>query len=640
MHALAFVLGYVAVDWVSFIQPVLKLGITPWNPQTGVALAYLLWRGPKWAPVVAVGAFMAEVVVRDSPAPTLVLAASSALIALVYGGLAHFLAARPAGEETRVLSGAVRFAAGVVVASLMVSGGYVALFTVSGVLPDELAIESIAQYWVGDVNGILMLTPLMLAAADWRQGWRSVRARWTEVLAQAALVALFVWLIFGLQVSDRLRFFYPLFVPIIWIAARWGAKGAMLGALAIQVGLVVAIEDLNPVTPLIELQFLMVTLCSTGLLLGTVVTERANALARVAAGEAELRALLAAAPDAVITVSPGGGVITTNAVARHLFALDDESAAPPPLHELLPEVSLRAPEGRRSVAGVRRDGSSFPAEIAWAQLESPAQPGWLVIVRDATERQRAQAEARERDRILARAMRFAVAGELASALAHELNQPITALVSYLRASEILAAPLAGQDGRLDATLGKAVREAMRASDVLRRLRDFYQGGKQASDDVDIRACCASVARAVDARLQAVGAVLEVDVAADVATLRADGTHLEIVLYNLVSNAVDALAVKRSAGRRIAIRVRGEHDRTVLSVEDDGDGVAPEALAGLFEPFNTTKPDGMGLGLAISRSLVAALGGELTYERGARLGGACFRVALARQASAAAADTGT
>ena len=149
-----------------------------------------------------------------------------------------------------------------------------------------------------------------------------------------------------------------------------------------------------------------------------------------------------------------------------------------------------------------------------------------------------------------------------------------------------------------------------------------------------------MARAVDARLQAVGAVLEVDVAADVATLRADGTHLEIVLYNLVSNAVDALAVKQSAGRRIAIRVRGEYDRTVLSVEDDGDGVAPEALAGLFEPFNTTKPDGMGLGLAISRSLVAALGGELTYERGARLGGACFRVALARQASAAAADTGT
>ena len=390
----AFVLVYVAVDWMSYIQPVLKLGITPWNPQAGVALAYLLWKGPRWAPVLAVAAFTAEVVVRDTPAPAPLLAGSSIFIAIIYGSLAHFLGQSSLREATRVLSAAARFAASVVAASLIVSAGYVALFTASGVLPQELAFESIAQYWVGDVNGILMLTPLMLAAGDWRAAWRKVRARSWEVLAQSVLVTILVWLVFGLEVSDRVRFFYPLFVPIIWIASRWGTKGALLGALAIQVGLIVAIEDLNPVTPLIDLQFLMLTLGSTGFLLGAVVTERANALARVAAGEAELRALLATAPDAVVTVNPEGEIITSNAVARQLFGLNGEFARCPPLRELLPEAALQSPEGRQSLTGLRRGGGTFPAEIAWVQLESPAQPGWLVIVRDVTERHRAQAEAR------------------------------------------------------------------------------------------------------------------------------------------------------------------------------------------------------------------------------------------------------
>ena len=189
-------------------------------------------------------------------------------------------------------------------------------------------------------------------------------------------------------------------------------------------------------------------------------------------------------------------------------------------------------------------------------------------------------------------MRFAVAGEMASALAHELNQPITALVTYLRASEILAAPLSSQDGRLDATLTKAVREALRASDVLRRLRDFYQGGEGRSDVVHVDACCASVARAIDARMQAIGVDLEIDVSPDLPAILSDATHLEIALHNMISNAVDALAAHAATDRRIAIGIRQEGDRLMLSVEDTGDGVSPEALTGLFEPFNTTKPDGM------------------------------------------------
>lgn len=208
-----------------------------------------------------------------------------------------------------------------------------------------------------------------------------------------------------------------------------------------------------------------------------------------------------------------------------------------------------------------------------------------------------------------------------------MNQPITALVSYLRASEILAAPLVSKDQRLDATLAKAVGEAIRASDGLRRLRDFYQGGNPKNEEVSIQACCATVARAIESRLHSERVALEIDVEPNVPTILSDAIQLQIVLHNMLSNAIDALAAKGASDRRIALHIGSQSGQIELSVEDSGDAVAPEALPALFEPFNTTKVDGMGLGLAISRSLVRSLAGELIYERSARLGGACFRLTL-------------
>jgi C4-dicarboxylate-specific signal transduction histidine kinase len=104
-------------------------------------------------------------------------------------------------------------------------------------------------------------------------------------------------------------------------------------------------------------------------------------------------------------------------------------------------------------------------------------------------------------------------------------------------------------------------------------------------------------------------------------------QLEIVLHNLLANAIDAIRHSPGASRRIALRAAVRGDTLVLRVEDSGPGIAPEASASLFEPFVTSKPDGMGLGLALSRSLIRARGGELVCTRSATLGGACFSVEL-------------
>jgi len=515
MLALLYVPGYIALDWISYVQPVLKLGITPWSPQTGLTVAFLLWAGPRWAACTALAAFLSELLVRGGPAGWPWLALASMWVAVSYAALATAIRWRALLDALQGLASAVRFVGGAILAALLAAGGYVGVFVLTQSLPLSSAADSVIRYAVGDVTGILMIAPLLLVLPQAGAGLRALRASWPQAAAQIGVLVLFVWLLFGFDASDQLRLFYPLFVPMIWIAVRWGAPGALLAALTIQVGIVVAMREAPAGAPLIDLQILMLTLTLTGLLLGAVVAER----------------------------------------------------------------------------------------------------------------EQARSEAQERERQLARAMRFAVAGELASALTHELNQPITALVSYLQASQIMSTPAGNADKRLSDTLAKATNEAIRASQVMRRLRDFYQGSGAGEGPVQLQVCCAQVLESLQPRLQGQRIRLQLLLPHDLPSARGDRSQIEMVLHNLISNAVDALAAGHNASREVRLRAEHEGDVVRLCVEDSGPGVAMDALERLFEPFNTTKPDGMGLGLAISRNLMRAQGGDLTYRRSVHLGGACFELRL-------------
>jgi two-component system C4-dicarboxylate transport sensor histidine kinase DctB len=136
-----------------------------------------------------------------------------------------------------------------------------------------------------------------------------------------------------------------------------------------------------------------------------------------------------------------------------------------------------------------------------------------------------------------------------------------------------------------------------------------------------------VIRALEPRLQSEGVTFQTQIAPDLPRIDSDNMQLEIVLHNLLANAIDAVASKGQTERAVALRVGVAGDQVVLAVEDSGPGVSGDTQATLFEPFNTTKTDGMGLGLAISRSLLRAHGGELSYSRSESLGGACFRASV-------------
>jgi two-component system sensor kinase FixL len=615
----------VALDAFSFVQPLLKLGITPWNPDAGLALAFLLFRGWRQLPWVAVAALSAELLVRDSAAPLFALICASIIIAIGYGALAFTLSRRGLDRLLASRRSALEFSFGAAMTALAVATGYAATFVISGDLPISSAGDAIARNWVGDLNGVLTITPLLLAASGAARAFAVVRRHPILIFSQASLLAASMLLLFRIRPMGDLPLAYVLFVPVIWITLTWGVIGASAAALLIQIGLIIDAAPHLSGSSLVEIQFLLVTLALTALLLGAVLAERANALARVETGEAEQRALLAAAPDAVLATNLDGLITSANLAAQRLLGAADSAIVGTTVVRWLPELILPDPVERRRLSGVRSDGGRFSAEIAYVRLDPPARAGYLLIVRDMTEHDYAQAQLRQRDTALSRAMRFALAGELATALTHELNQPITALVSYLRAVEILAAPLEPSDSRLNETIHKATREALRASDILKRLRDFYRGGAANVTLIDVPALVGEVVSSFAEYAARLGA----DITRDIRVTRevfTDGIQLQMVLHNLLANALDALADVAGGQRRVHIVVATEGARLTVMVEDSGCGVSAEIRDQLFEPFVTHKRDGMGLGLAISRSLLRSQGGELRLDASGA-GGARFLIEL-------------
>jgi signal transduction histidine kinase len=221
------------------------------------------------------------------------------------------------------------------------------------------------------------------------------------------------------------------------------------------------------------------------------------------------------------------------------------------------------------------------------------------------ERQRAERELRE-------SLRLAAAGEMAAALAHELNQPLTALANYARASQVLTQ--SGDMERLEETLAKLVSEAARAAEVVRGLRDFFRTGATRLAPLAVGEVADRVVASLRERAGALGVTLRSDTT-PVPSVLADELQLEVVIRNLLVNGMQAAAASQG-GREVQLRVTRDADGFVrTTVRDSGSGVAPADAQRIFQPFETSRATGMGMGLAISRAIVAAHGGRLWTEPG-------------------------
>ena len=227
-------------------------------------------------------------------------------------------------------------------------------------------------------------------------------------------------------------------------------------------------------------------------------------------------------------------------------------------------------------------------------------------------------EQRQATEGLKQTLRLAAAGEMAAALAHELNQPMAALSAYGKACEHLIAR--GDNSPLLAdTIGKMVREAGRAAQVMRRVREFFRTGAMHLEPADASDIIATVCAQFNATCRAQQIALTAAVPAGL-VLRVDRLQIELVLRNLIANAVDAVAdvAVDPTRRRIHVRAAVQHDgRLEVAVEDSGKGVSRAMAGRLFEPFASGKSSGLGLGLVLSRQIVESHGGSLWAEAGGR-----------------------
>jgi two-component system sensor kinase FixL len=222
-------------------------------------------------------------------------------------------------------------------------------------------------------------------------------------------------------------------------------------------------------------------------------------------------------------------------------------------------------------------------------------------------------EQRQATEGLRQSLRLAAAGEMAAALAHELNQPMAALSAYGKACEHLIAR--GDNSPLLAeTIGKMVREAGRASQVVRRVREFFRTGAMHLEPADVHDVIASVCAQFDAKCRAQGIALRVDAPAGL-VVRMDRLQIELVLRNLLANAVDAAGEMAPAARRIHVRAVTTGGQLDVAVQDSGKGVSRAMAGRLFQPFASGKSSGLGLGLVLSRQIVEAHGGTLWAEAG-------------------------
>ena len=349
------------------------------------------------------------------------------------------------------------------------------------------------------------------------------------------------------------------------------------------------------------------------------------------AREAHLRSILETVPDAMVVIDEAGIIQSFSTAAERLFgyAAGDtigrnvDMLMPSPYRDAHQQYITRyLTTGQRRIIGIgrvvvglRADGSTFPMELAVGEMRSRGGRFFTGFIRDLSERQATEARLQELQSELVHISRLTAMGEMASALAHEINQPLSAITNYIRGSQrLLAASADGAAPKLRDALDKAAEQALRAGDIIRHLREFVGRGENEQRPE-------SVARMIEeaSALALVGAKehgvhVRFDMAPRMDDVMVDRVQIEQVLLNLVRNAIEAMIDADSARKELTVAAAPAAGGMVeIRVADTGPGLAPELAERLFTPFLTTKEHGMGVGLSISRTIVNAHGGTIVAE---------------------------
>lgn len=349
-----------------------------------------------------------------------------------------------------------------------------------------------------------------------------------------------------------------------------------------------------------------------------------------------LNALLATAVDGIVIIDKLGSVQVYNPACARLFGYEAEEVVgrnvkmlmPPPYHDQHDGYlgHFRATGEKRiigigrEVVGRRKDGSTFPMYLSVGEGRIDDEAIFVGIIHDITDRHRAEQRVAELQSELLHVTRLSAMGQMASALAHELNQPLAANMNYVKAA-LRMSEGAHDPAEVRELLIKAAAQTTRAGQIIRRLRDFIEKGQSIHATENLN----------EVVEEALGLALVGAAVANVRVLRdfahglppvlMDKIQIQQVVLNLVRNAIEVMQGGPVAELTISTRLQGA-DMVTVSVEDTGSGLEPDVLEKLFQPFVTTKETGMGIGLSVCRSIIEAHRGRIWVEAGAE-GGTIF-----------------
>lgn len=644
LRGLGVAVLYAVLAWGSLnLFATLNSSASPVWPPTGVALAALLLWGRRMWPAILVGAFAANLATTGTPVASLAIAVGNAMEALLAAHLVQRYARGPAALQRSATT--FLFLGFALVAPVVSATVGATVLAQAGLLGGGGYAQVWATWYLGDVTGAIIVTPLILLAAGERRGlYRLPRVSPLEMAAMAATViavaaAVFTpWTVAGVAEVPLTFTVLPL---VVWAALRLGSMGAASATL-LMAGIAAwgtlqghgPFTGSDPNTGLLLLQLFMLGVSTAGLALGAVVRERRDAdeeRAKAQAAETRFRALLEAAPDGVVVVAEDGTITMLNGQAEAMFGYSRDELLGKTMEVLVPErhaaqhpahraryvahPKVRPMGANLDLAGRRKDGSEFPVEISLSPLRTPQ--GLLVfgLVRDISERRRLQGELDESRRQLATSEKLAALGTMVSGVAHEVRTPLTYVNTNLsliriqvdrwRSGQVAAEAAAAEIERLVAKNREGVQRIDR---IIQQLRHFAKAELQ-TEPVDLQEVIAGAIEMFQSVRQGKVAVVA-DLRA-VGPCEVDKGQLQQVLLNLLHNGAEAMG--GGGELRVALHRGAEHAE--IHVEDHGPGIPPDVQRRLFDPFFTTKDEGTGLGLPISRRIVEAHGGTITYRTG-------------------------
>ena len=360
------------------------------------------------------------------------------------------------------------------------------------------------------------------------------------------------------------------------------------------------------------------------------ITEHRAAEDALRAREAHLRSILETVPDAMVVIDEAGRIQSFSAAAERLFGYENTEVLGQNVSILMPEpyrtqhdsyMSRYMTTGERRIIGIgrvvvgqRKDESTFPMELAVGEMRSDNRRYFTGFVRDLTERQKTETRLQELQSELVHMSRFTALGEMASTLAHEINQPLTAIANYLKGSRRILERMEGEHvPMLRDAVNQAAEQALRAGQVIRHLREFVSRGESERHIESLPKLVqeASALALVGAKEKGVRVTFRLD--PDAPLVLADRIQIQQVLLNLIRNAIEAMQDRPRRELVVSTTALPQDGLVEVCVRDTGTGLAPEVAAQLFQPFVTTKKHGMGVGLSICRTIVESHGGKIWAE---------------------------